>query len=64
MFIGRRLVNKSIKKHPKYVNNFDPNQYLIAMKDFQKKTRGMSKESEEYFNIRNEVYANLREQKR
>jgi hypothetical protein len=34
IFFGRRLLNKPLKRQSNYTHNFDPNDYLAAMKKF------------------------------
>ena len=41
--------------------NYDPAEYLQAMKSFQDKTRGMLKNSNEWIKARNEAYKNLKD---
>lgn len=45
---GRRLLNKPMNRQSNFIHNYDPNDYLIAMKKFQVKTRGMLKNTKEY----------------
>ena len=63
LFFGRRLLNKPLKKQSNFSHDFDQAKYLVAMKEFQMKTRGVRKDSEEYDSIRNQIYAKLREDK-
>ena len=57
-------MNKQIKTTTDNVEKqYDSHQYLEAMKRFQMKTKGMLPNSPEWNMIRNETYAELRDQK-
>lgn len=46
------------------MNFYDPEDYLHAMKRFQKETRGMLPHSDEWRNVRNRIYSELGESKK
>ena len=60
----RRLMNKPVMAHKKKVDMsqfYDSTAYLAAMKEFQARTNGLLKDSDEYTDIRNEIYNRLRD---
>lgn len=63
LFFGRRLLNKPLKRQGHFKHSYDSESYLLALKKFQKMTRGVVKGSSEYDELRNQVYAELRQQK-
>ena len=42
---------------------YDQRQYIAAMKKFQKQSKGMLPDSPEWNAVRNQIYAELRQQK-
>lgn len=63
LLFGRRLLNKPFKKQSSFKHNYDPADYMVAMKKFHLKTRGMIRDSEGFDEIRNQIYAELRHKK-
>ena len=65
LFFFRRLLNKQIKSTTDHVEKqYDEGMYLAAMKRFQKATKGMLPESQEWNSVRNQIYLELREETR
>lgn len=56
-------MNKPLKRQSNFEHNYAANDYLMAMKQFMIKTRGVRKGTPEYEAIRNEIYSDLRTQK-
>ncbi|CDW79426.1 UNKNOWN [Stylonychia lemnae] len=57
------MLNKPVKKDSDIRHNYDEDTYLKALKKFTKESRGLTPGTQEHTNIRNKIYAELREQK-
>ena len=53
-------MNKNFKKQSNSTHSFNPQAYLVAMKEFQHLTRGIRKGSTEYEEIRSDMYQRLK----
>lgn len=57
----RRLQNKPVKRQSNNQHQYDDEEYIKAMKKFQKEARGIVPGSKEYDEIRNTIYRELRQ---
>ena len=56
----KRMLNKPIKKDSDQKHGYDEDTYLRALKKFTKEARGLTPGTQEYTEIRNKIYGELR----